>query len=81
MPLDQAEINDLRHRILIARRGEGPMPGLDELRQVYEQLRVARQETFAARRTKRIKSKPSTIPLNLEDLFAAAEGTPKDTPE
>lgn len=66
-PLTEQGMNDLRERILRAKAGEGSMPSREELLQAYQQLRADR--TITARKNSKAKSKPSTLPQNLNDLF------------
>lgn len=66
-PLTEQQMNDLRERIVKARSGVGSMPSREELLQAYNQLRGDRS-LAGATKTARSK-KPSSIPMNLNDLF------------
>ena len=72
MQLEQAlaEIQDVRNRVLLSKRGEGPIPSEEEIRIALDKLRGARRS--AAEATK--KGKTTMKNVDLDTIFAKMPG-------
>ncbi len=72
MQLDQAlaEIQDVRNRVLLSKRGEGPPPTEEEVRAALGKLRGARRSAAEANK----KSKSTSKKVDLNSIFSKMPG-------
>ncbi len=72
MQLDQAlaEVQEVRNRVLLSKRGEADPPTEEEIRGALSQLRGARRTAAESNK----KSKTTAKKIDVDSLFAAMPG-------